>query len=130
VLALQVELCSPRLIASRAEARRRPPSGFRPGFWPQGQFSQSTPLIRAKPTKPNPAAEAAGRQGERILEAALVSPSTLASAYRATTHFTARDGVARAVLDGLDRRGSTSSRWMRFAMSPACKHLSELSQSV
>jgi hypothetical protein len=38
VLALQVELCLPRLIASRVEARRRP-SGFRPGFWPQGQFS-------------------------------------------------------------------------------------------
>jgi len=30
VLALQVELCSPRLIASRAEARWRP-SGCRPG---------------------------------------------------------------------------------------------------
>src|SRR4029450_8408219 len=28
------------------------------------------------------------------LEAALVSPSTLVSAYRATTHFTPRDGVA------------------------------------
>jgi hypothetical protein len=42
VLALQVELCSPRLIASRAEARRRP-SGFRPGIWPQGQSGQSTP---------------------------------------------------------------------------------------
>jgi hypothetical protein len=42
VLALQVELCSPRLIASRDAA----PSGFRPGFWPQGQFSHSTPLSR------------------------------------------------------------------------------------
>jgi hypothetical protein len=28
------------------------------------------------------------------MEAALVGPSTLASAYRATTHFTPRDGVA------------------------------------
>jgi hypothetical protein len=61
VLALQVELCSPRLIASRAEARRRPPSGFRPGFWPQGQSNYSTPLIRlprfaqrsAKPSWPD-----------------------------------------------------------------------------
>jgi len=35
VLALQVELCSPWLIASRVEARWRP-SGFRPGFWPAG----------------------------------------------------------------------------------------------
>ena len=42
-LALQVELCSPRLIASRASARWRA-SGFRPGSWPQGQSSQSTPL--------------------------------------------------------------------------------------
>ena len=42
VLALRVELCSPRLIASRAEARWRP-SGCRPGFWPQGQSRQSTP---------------------------------------------------------------------------------------
>jgi hypothetical protein len=38
VLALQVELCSPRLIASRDDARWRP-SGFRPGFWPQGQLT-------------------------------------------------------------------------------------------
>ena len=45
VLALQVELCLPRLIASRVGARRRP-SGFRPGFWPQGQCSQSTPRSR------------------------------------------------------------------------------------
>jgi hypothetical protein len=45
VLALQVELCSPRLVASRDDARWRP-SGFRPGFWPQGQFSHSTPLSR------------------------------------------------------------------------------------
>jgi hypothetical protein len=45
VLALQVELCSPRLIASRATARWWP-SGCRPGFWPQGQSNQSTPLIR------------------------------------------------------------------------------------
>ena len=45
MLALQVELCSPRLVASRDDARWRP-SGFRPGFWPQGQFSHSTPLSR------------------------------------------------------------------------------------
>src|SRR5439155_14698836 len=47
VLALQLELCSPRLIASRVDARWRP-SGFRPGFWPQGQwrpvYSSEPPL--------------------------------------------------------------------------------------
>jgi len=47
VLALQVEHCLPRLIASRVESRWRP-SGFRPGFWPQGQFNQSTPLSRQR----------------------------------------------------------------------------------
>jgi hypothetical protein len=41
-LALQVESCSPRLIASRVDACWRP-SGFRPGFWPQGQSNQFTP---------------------------------------------------------------------------------------
>ena len=52
MLALQVELCSPRLVASRVEARRRP-SGFRPGFWPQGQFIESTPLsLHALPGTP------------------------------------------------------------------------------
>jgi hypothetical protein len=45
VLALQVESCSPRLIASRVDACWRP-SGFRPGFWPQGQSNKSTPLSR------------------------------------------------------------------------------------
>jgi hypothetical protein len=45
VLALQVELCSPRLLVSRADARWRP-SGFQPGFWPQGQLNHSTPLVR------------------------------------------------------------------------------------
>jgi hypothetical protein len=45
VLALQVELCSPRLLVSRADARWRP-SGFQPGFWPQGQSNHSTPLRR------------------------------------------------------------------------------------
>jgi hypothetical protein len=69
-LALQVELCSPRLIASRAEARR-PPSGFGQGFWPQGQSNQSTPLVHAKAAKPNPAAEAASLQGRGVMEAAL-----------------------------------------------------------
>src|SRR6266542_4439213 len=44
-LTLQLELCSPRLIASCVETRRRP-SGFRPGFWPQGQPTESTPLRR------------------------------------------------------------------------------------
>ena len=34
------ESCSPRLIASRVDACWRP-SGFRPGFWPQGQSRQS-----------------------------------------------------------------------------------------
>jgi len=53
VLALQVELCSPRLIASRVEARWSP-SGFRPGFWPQGQSSQSTPLHRLPRVLPDP----------------------------------------------------------------------------
>jgi hypothetical protein len=43
----------------------------------------------------NPAAEAASHQG-RDLEAALVSPSTLASAYRATTDFTPREDGGRA----------------------------------
>jgi hypothetical protein len=51
-LALQVELCLPRLIASRVEARRRP-SGFRPGFWPQGQSNQSPPRSRS-PFSPDP----------------------------------------------------------------------------
>jgi hypothetical protein len=45
-LALQVESCSPRLIASRVDACWLP-SGFRPGFWPQGQskpvYSSETP---------------------------------------------------------------------------------------
>jgi hypothetical protein len=36
VLALQVELCSPRLIASRAEARRRPPFGLSAGVLAAG----------------------------------------------------------------------------------------------
>jgi len=54
MLALQVELCSPRLIASRVEARWSP-SGFRPGFWPQGQSSQSTPLHRLPRVLPDPA---------------------------------------------------------------------------
>jgi hypothetical protein len=48
----------------------------------------------------------------------------------ATGDSTASKARGRAVLDGLDRPGSTSSRWVRFAMSPACKHLCELSQSV
>jgi len=43
----------------------------------------------------NPAAEAASHQG-KDLEAALVSPSTLASAYRAMTNFRLRDGGGRA----------------------------------
>jgi hypothetical protein len=43
MLALQLELCSPGLIASCVETRWRP-SGFRPGFWPQGQSNESTPL--------------------------------------------------------------------------------------
>ncbi len=46
MLALQVESCSPRLIASRVDACWRP-SGFRPGFWPQGQSNQATPLSPA-----------------------------------------------------------------------------------
>jgi hypothetical protein len=45
VLALQVESCSPRLIASRVDACWRP-SGFRPGFWPQGQ---SKPVYSCEP---------------------------------------------------------------------------------
>jgi hypothetical protein len=45
VLALQVELCSPRLIASRANARLVA-FGLSAGFWPQGQSSESTPLSR------------------------------------------------------------------------------------
>ena len=52
VLALQFELCSPRLIASRVDARWRP-SGFRPGFWPQGQSKQSTPLSSSR-SRPAP----------------------------------------------------------------------------
>jgi hypothetical protein len=43
MLALQVELCSPRSIASRVEARWQP-SGFWPGLWPQGQSNESTHL--------------------------------------------------------------------------------------
>jgi hypothetical protein len=42
VLAPRVELCSPGLIASRVETRRRA-SGLRPGSWPQGQYVESTP---------------------------------------------------------------------------------------
>jgi hypothetical protein len=53
VLALQVELCLPRLIASRIEARRRR-SGFRPGFWPQGQSNQSPPRSRLSALSPDP----------------------------------------------------------------------------
>src|SRR5881392_1981689 len=45
VLALQLELCSPGLIASCVETRWRP-SGFRPGLWPQGQSNESTRLSR------------------------------------------------------------------------------------
>jgi hypothetical protein len=45
LLALQFELCSPRLSASRANARCGL-RAFGPGFWPQGQFDHSTPLIR------------------------------------------------------------------------------------
>jgi hypothetical protein len=45
VLALQVESCSPRLVASRVDACWRP-SGFRPGFWPQGQ---SKPVYSSEP---------------------------------------------------------------------------------
>jgi len=49
VLALQVELCSPRLIALRVEAHWRA-SGFRPGLWPQGQskrvYSSEPPVDR------------------------------------------------------------------------------------
>jgi hypothetical protein len=48
VLALQVESCSPTLIASIVDACWRP-SGFRPGFWPQGQSNQPTPLSRPEP---------------------------------------------------------------------------------
>jgi hypothetical protein len=55
VLALQVESCSPRLIASRVDACWRP-SGFRPGFWPQGQFRQrSSPGARPRLCAPHSA---------------------------------------------------------------------------
>jgi hypothetical protein len=35
-----------------------------------------------------------------------VSPSTLASAYRATTHFTSRDGVAEPPMAMITRRAN------------------------
>jgi hypothetical protein len=49
-----VESCSPRLIASRVDARRRP-SGCRPGFWPQGQSNQPTPFALGSPPGLDPA---------------------------------------------------------------------------
>jgi hypothetical protein len=51
--------------------------------------------------------------------------AALASAYRATSHFY---GSPMGWPEPCE--GSSSSRWLRFAMSPACKHLCELSQSV
>jgi hypothetical protein len=67
LLALQVELCSPRLLASRVEARRRP-SGCWPGLWPQGQCRavySFEPLSAAQPGK-RPAAEIADRLVGRV----------------------------------------------------------------
>jgi hypothetical protein len=67
VLALQVELCSPRLIASRATARWWP-SGCRPGFWPQGQSNESTPLISRAPLSVPPNLLARRRaKGRRVV---------------------------------------------------------------
>jgi hypothetical protein len=45
VLALQLELCLPRLVSSRAPGGLdRRTSGLQPESWPQGQSSESTPL--------------------------------------------------------------------------------------
>ena len=47
VLALQLELCLPKLVSSPAPGGLdRRTSGFRPGFWPQGQSNWSPPRIR------------------------------------------------------------------------------------
>jgi hypothetical protein len=51
-------------FASRAKARWRP-SGCRPGFWPQGQLGQSTPVLPdAAPARPQ---ALASRAAQRVL---------------------------------------------------------------
>jgi hypothetical protein len=56
----------------RATKRVGSPSGFRPGFWPQGQFNQSTPLIpregwRSRTRLRRPLAPRGERKGWRPL---------------------------------------------------------------
>ena len=63
VLALQVELCSPRLIASRAEARRRP-FGLSAGVLAAGPVQPVYSSDPGKAGEADPAAEAASHQGE------------------------------------------------------------------
>lgn len=47
VLALQLELCLPKLVSSPAPGGLdRRTSGFQPESWPQGQSNESTPLTR------------------------------------------------------------------------------------
>ena len=63
MLALQVELCLPKLVSSPAPGGLdRRTSGFQPESWPQGQSNESTPLNglprsaqrSAKPLGPTP----------------------------------------------------------------------------
>jgi len=53
-LALQLELCLPKLVSSPAPGGLdRRASGFQPEFWPQGQSNQRTPLTLGSPPGPS-----------------------------------------------------------------------------